>query len=115
KLVICGTRGWFVGSSEQDKKIYHREVERLKLSLQSLKKQASPNDIILAMSHYPPYGAQVSKTPFTDLYTEYGIQTVVYGHLHGTHNRTPQKVQIDNTQYILTSCDLVGHKLVEIF
>lgn len=117
-LLVCGTRGWTQNSTkEEDKKIYNREVERLKLSLQSLKKQVNPADTIIAMAHYPPYNANqnhYTSSPFTKLYTEYDIKTVVYGHLHGTHNKTPLNIKIDDTNYLLTSCDLVGHKLIEI-
>jgi len=113
-LLVCGCRGWLqICKSEQDKKIYNRELERLKLSLQAMQKDIKSTDTVVAMCHYPPFGSNLGESPFTKLYTQYNIKKVVYGHLHGNSN-TPQRVVVDNTEYLLASCDLVGHKLVEV-
>lgn len=81
---ICGTRGWDLPpkqgfSDPDDEKIYKREVERLKLSIQALPKNISHR---IAMLHYPPLLPKQKDTEFSRLLTDSGIQTCVYGHLH---------------------------------
>ena len=79
---ICGTRGWMSldGASKEDQKIYLREQERLKLSLQDgIKKGAK--EIIVAL-HYPPTNERREDSPFTQLIKQYPVRQVVYGHLH---------------------------------
>ena len=57
-VLICGTRGWICPDgdnlSADDKKIYLRETERLKLSLAAMQKQRQPSDKVVAIMHYPP-------------------------------------------------------------
>ncbi|MDR3022352.1 MAG: metallophosphoesterase [Clostridiales bacterium] len=113
--LICGTRGWTVPERHQgahDKKIYNREVERLKLSLQNMQSKRQVGQFVIAMAHYPPFNSLIKATPFTDLYNQYGVSKVIYGHLHGKAITTPAIVTINNTQFYLTSCDTVGHKVV---
>lgn len=85
KVAICGTRGWICpgteGFGEHDQKIYDRERIRLRLSLDEGK--ASGADILLGVLHYPPTNDKMQGSGFTDLMTEYGVKTCVYGHLHG--------------------------------
>ncbi len=82
---VCGTRGWLcpndVRFTEQDKKIYEREQVRLKLSLDTAMKQGAEN--IILMMHYPPMNDKKEDSAFTELFKEYPIRKVVYGHLHG--------------------------------
>ena len=116
-FVICGTRGWTVPEkhqTEQDKKIYNREIERLKLSLQNMQTLKQDGDTVISMAHYPPFNSLLKSTPFTDLYNQYGVSKVIYGHLHGKNIRVPKVLQINITQFYLTSCDLVDHQLVSI-
>lgn len=115
--LICGTRGWTVPQrhkGEEDKKIYNREVERLKLSLNTLQKMRQPDDKVIAMAHYPPFDTNLHTTPFCDLYKEYDVSKVVYGHLHGKDVKMPRVVNILSVEYYLTSCDLVEHSMVQI-
>ena len=82
---ICGTRGWLcpndVRFTEQDKKIYEREQVRLKLSLDAAMRKGAEN--IILMMHYPPMNDKKEDSAFTELFKEYPIRKVVYGHLHG--------------------------------
>ncbi len=81
---ICGTRGWICPNNyrfdEKDDKIYKREQIRLKLSLDEAKKAGLDN--ILVMTHYPPTNSNFDNSGFTDIYEQYGVKLVVYGHLH---------------------------------
>lgn len=88
-VAVAGTRGWDVpGSRElppEGDKIYRREVERLRLSLESLKGKTYQY-LILAL-HYPPFGPGGEASGFTDLIEQYRPDGVLYGHLHGADGR----------------------------
>lgn len=117
-VLAFGTRGWLAPDREQteeDAKIYAREIERLKLSVNAMKKEKREGDIVVGMIHYPPFDATFSKSPFTDIFKESGVKKVIYGHLHGKSARVENIVNIDGVEYFLTSCDLVGNRLIEIY
>ena len=118
EYVFCGTRGWTVPEkneqTEEDKKIFDRELIRLKMSLDEARKIADGKEII-GLIHYPPFNSKFEKSPFSDLFSEAGVKTVVYGHLHGTHVRTKEgAVNIDGVNYFLTSCDFLDFKIFEL-
>lgn len=120
KFIICGTRGWTVFENEnnisvEDKKIFDRELIRLQLSIDSAKKLYEDGDTIIAMMHFPPFNSLFDDSDFTTLFDENNISTVIYGHLHGNKSRFQLKVNKKNTNYFLTSCDLVNNKLIQIF
>ncbi len=117
-VVICGTRCWSVPGSpeftEQDNKIYLRETERLKLSLSSANKLKQEGDKLIALVHYPPFNVHREDTLFTKIFEENGVDTVIYGHLHGKSVRADKLVIKNGVKYYLTSCDQVENKLMEI-
>ena len=117
-VVICGSRCWSVPGSpdfnEQDMKIYHRETERLKLSLHSASKLMQEGDKLLALIHYPPFNVKRENSAFTDIFEQNKVSTVVYGHLHGKSVRADKLVNRNGIKYYLTSCDQVDNKLTEI-
>ncbi len=105
---VCGSRGWTTPAdpdfSEHDQKIYRREVGRLKMSLESAKKAGKKR--IIGALHYPPAGGGAVRNDFTSLFEEYGVDLVVYGHLHGAdaHQRGIQGMH-RGVEYRLVSCD----------
>ena len=68
----------------------------------------------IALIHFPPFDSRMGSTPFTDLFTAYGVKKVVYGHLHGQKCRAEMRSVKNGTEYFLTSCDIIGNKLVPI-
>lgn len=82
---ICGSRGWICPGTEafssHDEKIYKRELLRLKASLEEARCYGAKN--IVATLHYPPTNDKMQGSGFTELLSEYGVKTCVYGHLHG--------------------------------
>ena len=119
KFVIAGTRGWVVpetgkGMSEQDQKIYNREIIRLEMALQHAKKQMEEGDVLIALIHYPPFNSTLDSSEFTDLLEKYGVNYCVYGHLHGKTKYSQGKAEKNGVKYILTSCDKVGFSPVLI-
>ncbi len=112
-MSICGSRGWTCPSgynySEEDGKIYKREIARLELSLKSAK--CIPE---VCMMHYPPFNEKREPSGFTKLFSDYGVRLVVYGHLHG---KTLDKAfcgVIDRVFYQPVSCDYLNFSLLQV-
>jgi uncharacterized protein len=85
EYAICGTRGWICPgeegfSSEDDQKIYLREVERLRLSLESAV-NAGLKKIVVVL-HFPPFNRKSQPSAFTDLLEEFGVEICAFGHIH---------------------------------
>lgn len=118
-FLICGTRGWVFAAedeaSEEDKKIYAREIQRLKLSLVHMHSHRREGDKVICMTHFPPFNAKREPSAFTDLLYENKVDCAVYGHLHGKDCRADWKVVISGVPYFLASCDLVGNELIRLF
>lgn len=83
---ICGTRGWIPRDhkdfTDHDEKIFARELLRLENSL-----KASKNNKKIVMLHYPPIKQDKSFNEFFEICTNYKVEYLIYGHLHGIgHN-----------------------------
>lgn len=117
-VVICGSRCWSVPGSpdftEQDNKLYLRETERLRLSFKTAEKLKNEGDKLIALIHYPPFNVHRENTNFTDIFEKNGVDSVIYGHLHGKNVRADKLVVKNGIKYYLTSCDQVENKLTEI-
>jgi predicted phosphohydrolase len=117
-VLFGGTRGWTVpergASALEDEKIYRREAQRLKLSLESLRRNRTAGDVSLCMIHFPPFNSKREDSEFTKLFDEYKIDKVIYGHLHGEDCRAELISKKNNVEYFLTSCDLLKNKPVRI-
>lgn len=106
-IAICGTRGWsYIGygeAGEDDKKIYERELGRLRLSIEDAKKH-NPKEIIVFL-HYPPITKDFSDSGFVQILKEYDIKLCVYGHLHAQGHKNAVNGVYDGIEYKLVSCD----------
>lgn len=114
--VIAGTRGWTVPGkielSEQDTKIYNREITRLKLSLENAKKAKKK---IIVMMHYPPMNENHESSDVTKLIEQYNVTDVIYGHLHGKESfKAGFCGNKENINYQLVSCDYLDFKLYKL-
>lgn len=118
-FVICGSRGWNVledkEKTEQDEKIYRRELIRMELSLKSMSVKKLPEDKAIVMTHFPPFNYNLDDNPMTQMFENYGVDAVVFGHLHSYDKKQKLEFIKGGIPYYLTSCDLRGNKLVEIF
>lgn len=122
---ICGSRGWICPGDDDftphDEKIYKRELGRMRLSLESAAKagygakaEEKKGDILAAI-HYPPASDDLRQSGFTDLFEEYGVKKVIYGHLHGKDAYGNGLKGIKNkVEYILTSTDFLKCKPYQI-
>ncbi|MBK5252099.1 MAG: metallophosphoesterase [Peptostreptococcaceae bacterium] len=113
EYAICGTRGWVCpndsAADEHDDKIYRRELARFEMSLISAKKEGWKR--IIVMLHYPPTNEKFEPSGFTDLIKKYGVEIVLYGHLHNINSYSAGiKGVKDGTSYELVSSDYIDFK-----
>ena len=106
-VAICGTRGWsYLGNgeaSDEDKKIYERELGRLELSITDAKKH-NPEKII-AFFHYPPIALDLAETGFTKIMKDNNVELCIYGHLHNALRQNIVEGVHEGIKYMLVSCD----------
>lgn len=115
---ICGTRGWICPGgdkySSKDEKIYSREQIRLRLSLDSAKRNGFEKFIV--MLHYPPTNERFQESEFIKIIKEYKVEKVIYGHLHGpVLLRNLLNGYFEGVEYILTSADYLDFNPKRIF
>ncbi|HXW52894.1 MAG TPA: metallophosphoesterase [Myxococcota bacterium] len=113
-VVVAGSRCWTAPGSfdytEHDEKIYHRELERLRMSLEQAVKIADGRDIIAAI-HYPPFTVKQENTGFADLLEKYKVRICVYGHLHGESSfKYAFEGERNGIVYMMLSCDYLKFK-----
>lgn len=114
---VCGTRGWINPGSpefaEHDAKIYNREINRLELSIRSLRGKEY-NDI-LVMLHYPPFYSNGADSELFELMKSYGVKKCIYGHLHGLALKDAVEGVIGGIHFLLTSCDHIGFSPLRLY
>ena len=118
-FVVAGSRLWTAPGAfdytDHDEKIYLREIERLRLSLDRAKAMAQGRPILAAV-HYPPFTARKENTRFADLLEEYGVEICVYGHLHGERSfRYAFEGHRNGVLYMMISCDYLNFKPRQIW
>ena len=101
-VAICGTKGYpeteKEPESDEEKKLYNRELERLKNAIANAKKTGAEK--IVVMLHYPPG----PNTAFARCLQEEKVDFCVFGHLHGKYESAVQG-DVRGVEYRLTSCD----------
>ena len=116
--IFCGSRGWSVlednEKTPQDEKIYRRETIRMELSLKSMNSKREEGDRSIVMTHFPPFNYNLDDNAMTNLFEKYGVNAVVFGHLHSYDKKQKLYFEKNDIQYYLTSCDLCANKLVKI-
>lgn len=104
--LICGTRFWsYDEEAEDNKKIFNRELERAKISLE-LAKNIDKHKSIIFVTHYPP-NEQIIK-----LVKDYNVKYWIYGHIHSNYEEN--LVKIDKIETFLTSGDYLNFELLKI-
>ena len=112
-LYICGTRGWLTPDNddfgEDDERIYKREMLRLRASLDKAVKMAADageEPDILGVLHYTPVSKQTAFSGFQQIFDDYGVKRVIYGHVHGEDGfRTAIEGVHHGVKYSLVSLD----------
>jgi hypothetical protein len=113
-VVICGTRGWESTESTEetedkfDKKIFLREINRLRMSLESARKSKK---IIIVMLHYPPFDNNGLPNEFFEIAKSYKSDICIYGHLHGEEgHKNIKEGMFDNVSVHCVSSDYMDFK-----
>ena len=109
-IVFCGSRGWTHpdGADDENRKIYERELIRLRMSLEEGKRKGGR---MIVMTHYPPLNERHGHTPMSSLIASYHPTDVVYGHLHGPSLKGAFNGTLDGIRYHCVSCDGLGFRL----
>lgn len=105
-ISVCGSRGWVCpGSSayseSKDKTIYERELIRLRMSLSKLPEST----VRILMLHFPPFNERRQPSGFTELAEEFGINKLIYAHLHGKACLSAFEGERNGIEYYLCSAD----------
>ncbi|MGI5823676.1 MAG: metallophosphoesterase [Dethiobacteria bacterium] len=110
RMALCGTRGWTVPGgenyTEQDEKIYQRELIRLRLSLTAAQKDGF--DEFIVTLHYPPLTSRGEDTGFTAIMQEFGARICLYGHLHGVDQQRVFQGEREGITYYFTAADFLN-------
>lgn len=85
-------------------KLMQRELKRLEMSLEKLSPTAKTR---IAMTHYPPIGLDLSPCRASRLFLEYGVEHVLFGHLHNVTPRQSLFGEKDGITYQMVSADFV--------
>ncbi|MBS4539259.1 metallophosphoesterase [Clostridium sp. D2Q-11] len=111
---IAGTRGWCPKDSdefkEKDIKIFDRELNRLKLSLEKIK----DIDRKIVMIHYPPFNSDGAPNEFTHIMKEYNVEICVYGHLHAEGHKHVKEGMYNGINYICIASDFIDFDPIKI-
>jgi len=115
-FVICGTRGWdsMEEHSEEstNEKIYLRELNRLRISLEQCKNSKKYKIVML---HFPPFNSDGNPNEFFFILKEYNINTCIYGHLHGEEgHKNVKEGFIDDILFYCVASDYLDFKLKQI-
>jgi predicted phosphohydrolase len=115
-IPICGSRGWFcpgdIPMSAEDDKVYKRELQRVESALKQAVLAGCNEGIVLAL-HYPPTNIKLESSGFTDLIDLYGVNKVIFGHLHDD-NQARLKGWVNGAEYQLISSNIIGFCPVRI-
>lgn len=112
RIGIAGSRLWIdpdlnlEKATPQDKKIWERELVRLKQSLDALPKGL---DTRIIMTHYPPISLDGVPGKAIEVAAQYGCDIWVFGHMHlGSLDYEGFNRTIDDTRYEFVSADYLG-------
>ncbi|MBS4534303.1 metallophosphoesterase [Clostridium sp. D2Q-14] len=111
---IAGTRGWCSKDSddfrEKDNKIFNRELNRLKLSLDQIKNLSKK----IVMIHYPPFNSDGTPNEFIDIMNQYNVEICVYGHLHADGHRYVREGIYKDINCICIASDFIKFSPIKI-
>lgn len=96
---------------EFSQKIFDRELERLKLSLKAMSPDAK---VKIAMTHYPPIGAEMKASRASQILEQNGVQICVFGHLHNIRQNISLFGVRNGIRYMLTSCDYLRFQPIAV-
>jgi predicted phosphohydrolase len=118
-VTLCGSRGWITPqepsfSEAVDRKVYERELIRLRLSIDDAVRKGAES--IICGLHFAPSARANLGSGFTEIFEEYGVKKVIYGHLHGREafKKGIQGIR-GGVDYELVSADYIGFNPMLIY
>ncbi len=120
-ILLTGSRGWKNPMdddfTDDDNKVYKRELERLKLSLREGNTMAQAQSIHkrLAITHYPPIQRDGRLTEFAKLLVSNQVDLCCYGHVHGLAARQAYEGTVDGCSFMKVSADYLGFRPKKLF
>lgn len=108
-FIISGTRGWISRDNdsftEEDEKIYKRELLRLRMSLSNI---IDINKKRIVMLHYPPFNMDLSPNEFVFVMKEFDVDICIYGHLHSEGHKYAVEGNIEGIEFYCVSSDYIN-------
>lgn len=92
-------------------RIFVRELERLKLSLKQLNPKAT---VRIALTHYPPIGANLRPSRASAILEDYEIDVCVFGHLHNVRENSLPFGEARGVKYCFASGDYLGFTPIKV-
>jgi predicted phosphohydrolase len=68
----------------------------------------------IVMLHYPPTNEKFQESDFTQIFKEYNVEKVIYGHLHGNSLGKILNGHIEGIEYIMTAADYLNFCPIKI-
>jgi uncharacterized protein len=97
---------------EEEERIFVRELERLKLSLSQLDPKAK---VKIALTHYPPIGADLLPSRASQILEHFQIDYCVFGHLHNVKEGALPFGNARGVEYLFTSCDYIHFTPIRVW
>jgi predicted phosphohydrolase len=120
-VILCGSRGWVTPQEPsfdetEDRRVYERELIRLRLSLEDATRRKGEGAARLICGlHYSPSARPDIRSGFMELFEEFGVEQVLYGHLHGREAfKKGVKGVHGGVNYRLVSADYLDFKPLRI-
>jgi predicted phosphohydrolase len=75
----------------------------MEMSLKSALQITEADDTLVVMMHFPPFNSRFQKNAMSALFEKYGVDKVVYGHLHNSEKKQRLKFTKKKIQYFCTN------------
>lgn len=116
--VVAATRGWNLPGDrfweeERDRRIYERQVGRLRIALESAAREEPTRERIV-MLHYPPATQSIPTSGFLEVLQEFEVKTCLYGHLHGRAAKEGIEGNYKGINLQLVSCDHLKFRPIQV-
>lgn len=96
---------------EDQERIFVRELERLKLSLNQLDPKAHTR---IALTHYPPIGKDLHPSRASALLEDFKIDICVFGHLHNVRPNALPFGTARGVRYVFASADYIDFESIKV-
>lgn len=100
-----------IAQEDLSQKLFDKELERLKLSLGKMDKNAH---LRIAMTHYPPIGLDLKPSRASQILEEHGIDICVFGHLHNVQSEEPLFGTARGVRYVFASSDYIHFQPIPV-